>query len=258
MKIPDSQSASSFDDHLGSTNLFLGCSEMIHVNSLMSRWIPLKQVIKSWILYTIIQCHLETLWTHAKGTGKTRPTWTSRGMLCQMSARMSFHVLLPWVGYLGNCENWLVSIWSVFWLQEIDLGDQVWSSVGFTIFFGRLTCWLSIRIWPGGMLTSDGPGWCQEISARSLGAGHYSLRMLVVSSHLTGKGDDSNICISFAEAGLRLDFNHHWPVVVAIWSLKQASSTKHYLNKWSFFAEHPGKFAFYHLQISKCSWFPIW
>ena len=23
------------------------------------------------------------------------------------------------------------------------------------------------------MLTSDGPGWCQEISARSLGAGHY-------------------------------------------------------------------------------------
>lgn len=244
---PDSRSASSFDDHLGSTNLFLGRSKMIHVNSLMSRWIPLKQVIKSWILYTIIQCHLGTFWTHCKRYRKDKAD-----------------VNKPWNAMPNVCKNVLSCVAAMSWV----LG-KLWELIGInTICFLttknrsrrsslKLSWFLlsSLVGWHVGFRFENRQVGCLRamvlVGVRKSQLGHWELvsmvtawesvtRMLVVSSHLTGKGDDSNIFISFAKAGLRLDFNHHWPVVVAIGSLKQPSSTKlfarrkHYLNKWSF------------------------
>lgn len=99
---PDSQLASWFDDHLGITNLFLGCSEMIHVNSLMSSWIPSKHVIKSWILYDPLHHH-------------PMPTWNVLDA-CKRYRKDKADVNKPWNAMPNVCKNVLSCVAAMSWL----------------------------------------------------------------------------------------------------------------------------------------------
>ena len=217
---------------------------MIHVNSLMSSWIPSKHVIESWILYDPLHHH-------------PMPTWSILDA-CKRYRKDKADVNKPWNAMPNVCKNVLSCVaamrlgtWEIMrtnW-YEYDLFFDYKKLISEIKFEAQLVSLSSLVGWHVGFRFENRQVGCLRamvlVGVRKSQLGQWELvsmvtawesvtRMLVVLSHLTGKGEDSNICISFAKAGLRLDFNHHWPVVVAIWSLRQPSKLfaqiKQYLN----------------------------